>query len=112
MLDLEPSSVRACVDPSRRAFLRLGAAGALGLTLGDVLALGASARDGSPAAPARAVILLWLWGAPSPLDPFDMKPAAPVEYRGPFEPIATAVPGLHVCELLPGLARRAGRFAI
>jgi hypothetical protein len=41
-----------------------------------------------------------------------MKPAASLEYRGPFEPIATAVPGLQVCELLPGLARRAGRFAL
>ena len=62
--------------------------------------------------PARAVILLWLWGGPSHLDTFDMKPDAPAEYRGPFEPIATAVPGLHVCELLPGLAARAERFAL
>src|SRR5262249_44918103 len=67
--------------------------------------------DGS-LAPARAVILLWLWGGPSHLDTFDMKPSAPAEYRGPFEPIATAVPGLQVCELLPGLARRAQRFAL
>jgi hypothetical protein len=58
------------------------------------------------------VILLWLWGGPSHLDTFDMKPDAPAEYRGPFEPIATAVPGLSVCELLPGLARRADRFAL
>jgi hypothetical protein len=61
---------------------------------------------------ARAVIVLWLWGGPSHLDTFDMKPGAPLEYRGPFEPIATAVPGIHVCELLPGLARRADRFAL
>ena len=97
-------------DPSRRAFLRAGTAGALGLTLSDVLALRAAARDSSP--PARAVIMLWLWGGPSHLDTFDMKPDAPAEYRGPFEPIATAVPGMHVCELLPGLARRADRFAL
>jgi hypothetical protein len=58
------------------------------------------------------VILLWLWGGPSHLDTFDMKPAAPAEYRGPFEPIATAVPGLEVCELLPGLAARARRYAL
>jgi hypothetical protein len=95
---------------SRRAFLRAGASGALGLTLGDLLAARALARDASP--PARAVIMLWLWGGPSHLDTFDMKPDAPPEYRGPFEPIATSVPGLHVCELLPGLARRAGRFAL
>jgi Protein of unknown function (DUF1501) len=96
--------------PSRREFLRAASAGALGLSFGEVLAAGAAAGPASP--PARAVILLWLWGGPSHLDTFDMKPDAPAEYRGPFEPIATAVPGLHVCELLPGLARRAERFAL
>jgi hypothetical protein len=110
MLGHELLLAQTCPVASRRAFLRLGTAGALGLTLGDFRAPRASARDGSP--PARAVILLWLWGGPSHLDTFDMKPAAPAEYRGPFEPIATAVPGLQVCELLPGLARRAGRFAL
>jgi hypothetical protein len=95
---------------SRRAFLCSGATGALGLLLGD--ALRARAVAGAPSSPARAVILLWLWGGPSHLDTFDMKPDAPIEYRGPFEPIATTVAGLHVCELLPGLARRADRFAL
>jgi hypothetical protein len=96
--------------PSRREFLRAGAAGALGVTLGDRFAIPALARAASP--PARAVIMLWLWGGPSHLETFDMKPGAPAEYRGPFEPIATAVPGIEVCELLPGLARRADRFAL
>jgi hypothetical protein len=41
-----------------------------------------------------------------------MKPDAPIEYRGPFEPIATRIPGVRICELLPGLARRADRFAL
>ena len=95
---------------SRRAFLRAGAAGALGLTLGDGRAFSALARGPSP--PARAVIMLWLWGGPSHLETFDMKPEAPAEYRGPFEPIATAVPGVQICELLPGLARRADKFAL
>ena len=95
---------------SRRGFLRAGAAGALGLTMGDGRAFSALALR--PIAPARAVILLWLWGGPSHLDTFDMKPDAPLEYRGPFEPIATTVPGLQVCELLPGLARRADKFAL
>ena len=58
------------------------------------------------------MIVLWLWGGPSHLDTFDLKPDAPLEYRGPFEPIATAVPGVRVCELLPGLARRADKFAL
>ncbi len=100
----------AGADLSRRAFIRGGTVGALGMVLGDMLSIRAAASSTSP--PARAVILLWLWGGPSHLDTFDMKPGAPAEYRGPFEPIATAVPGVHVCELLPGLARRAGKFAL
>src|SRR4051794_5067083 len=95
---------------ARREFLRLGAAGVVGLALGE--RLGGRATAGAVAPPARAVILLWLWGGPSHLDTFDMKPGAPAEYRGPFEPIATAVPGVQLCELLPGLARRADRFAL
>jgi hypothetical protein len=95
---------------SRRAFLQVGSLGALGLTLGDLLALRANAQAAE--GPARAVIFLWLWGGPSHLDTFDMKPDAPLEYRGPFEPIATKIPGVRICELLPGLARRADRFAL
>jgi hypothetical protein len=95
---------------SRRALLRVGSLGALGFSLGDWLAL--RARGLAPEGPAKAVILLWLWGGPSHLDTFDMKPDAPLEYRGPFEPVATAVPGVRVCELLPGLAQRADRFAL
>jgi hypothetical protein len=110
MLSLGDFSGRTCQTQSRRAFLRLGTLGAMGLSLGDYLALRASSRE--PSARAKAVIFLWLWGGPSHLDTFDMKPDAPLEYRGPFEPIATAVPGLQVCELLPGLAKRAGRYAL
>jgi hypothetical protein len=110
MLSLGQIRGRTCQAASRRAFLRVGTLGALGLSLGDYLALRATAGESSP--PARAVILLWLWGGPSHLDTFDMKPDAPVEYRGPFEPIATPVPGLRICELLPGLAARAGRYAL
>lgn len=94
---------------SRRELLRAGASAALGASFG-ALASG-PAQAASPAR-ARSVIVLWLWGGPSHLDTFDMKPDAPSEYRGPFETIATSVPGLHVCELLPELARRADRFAI
>ena len=95
---------------SRRAWLRLGTMGAVGLRWGDLSALGALANGSKP--DARAVIVLWLWGGPSHLDTFDMKPEAPLEYRGPFESIATNVPGMRVCELLPRLSRRADRFAL
>jgi Protein of unknown function (DUF1501) len=98
------------LDLSRRAFLGSGAASALGLAMGEFHGLRGAGAALDP--PARAVIVLWLWGGPSHLDTFDMKPDAPLEYRGPFEAIASSVPGVRVCELLPGLARRAQRFAL
>ncbi len=110
MLDLSLTQAGRCCGLSRRAFLRGGTDGAIGLTLGDLLAMSVGARAQSGR--SRAVIMLWLWGGPSHLDTFDMKPDAPIEFRGPFEPIPTAVPGIRVCELFPGLARRAGRFAL
>ncbi|QDV35478.1 DUF1501 domain-containing protein [Tautonia plasticadhaerens] len=113
MLDLGGTTGRTCRGRSRRAFLRVGTLGALGLTLGDLLALRSAAGDApGPGPRAKAAIVLWLWGGPSHLDTFDPKPDAPLEYRGPFESVATAAPGVRVCELLPGLARRADRFAL
>src|SRR5690349_5019223 len=112
MLSLGQACSRTCQAMSRRSFLQVGTIGALGLTLGDLLALRAHAQVQPSSKPARAVIMLWLWGGPSHLDTFDMKPDAPLEYRGPFEPIATKVPGLRICELLPGLARRADQFSL
>jgi hypothetical protein len=111
MLDLGAMRGGTCGGVSRRAFLQVGSLGALGFSLGDLLAARARAQA-APGGRAKAVILLWLWGGPSHLDTFDMKPDAPAEYRGPFEPVATRVPGVRVCELLPGLARRADRFAL
>src|SRR5438309_1395047 len=74
---------RTCQAVGRRAFLGLGTLGMAGFTLGDLLA--ARAMGAGESAPARAVIVLWLWGGPSHLDTFDPKPDAPLEYRGPFE---------------------------
>ncbi|HEX5033814.1 MAG TPA: DUF1501 domain-containing protein, partial [bacterium] len=59
-----------------------------------------------------SVILFWANGGPSHLDLFDLKPAAPIEYRGPFKPIRTAVPGMEITELLPRLARVADKFTL
>src|SRR6476619_6233326 len=99
-----------CPGPiSRREFLRLGVLGLGGLGLSDLLA----ARAASGQSPAdTAVILFWMWGGPSQLETFDLKPDAPSEYRGPFRPIRTNVPGIDVCELFPRLAKLAGRFAL
>ena len=84
--------------------------GIVGINLADLLRSQAQAQEASP--PARSVIVLWLWGGPSHLDTFDLKPDAPVEYRGPYAPIDTNVAGIEVCELLPKLARRADRYAL
>ncbi len=95
--------------PSRRDFLRVGLLALGGLSLSDLLAARARAgRDDLP----TSVILFWMWGGPSQLETFDPKPDAPAEYRGPFRPIRTRVPGLDVCELFPSLARQAHRFAV
>jgi uncharacterized protein (DUF1501 family) len=89
-------------SPSRREFL-LGCATA-------VSAVPAFARVERPHADRRC-IFVWLTGGPSQLDTFDPKPDAPSDYRGPFRPIATRVPGLHVTELFPRLAARADNVA-
>jgi len=93
----------------RRAFLQVGASSVLGLSLADLL----RARGPETAtAPAKSVILLWLWGGPSQLDTFDPKPNAPLEYRGPFGTIATKVAGARFCELFPQLASLTDKLAV
>jgi hypothetical protein len=95
----------------RRAFLQIGASTVLGLSLADLLRL--RAQSPAPAsATARSVILLWLWGGPSQLDTWDPKPAAPLDYRGPFGAIPTRIPGVRFCELFAQLADLSNRFAI
>jgi Protein of unknown function (DUF1501) len=110
MLDSTLNEHGSSPHQTRRGFLRAGTLGTIGLAVVNRALVHSAIGGTSP--PARAVIMLWLWGGPSHLDTFDMKPDAPVEYRGPFEPIATSVPGIHVCELFPGLARRADRFSL
>ena len=111
MLPLLPFRAIDCGRLTRRAALGVGSLGVIGLSLADLLRLeSAAAAEKSPR--AKSVILLWLWGGPSHLDTFDLKPKAPIQYRGPYAPIATSVPGTQICELLPHLARRADRYAI
>src|SRR4051794_9087034 len=106
----------ACPGPvNRRSFLKIGglSRGALAGGARPNLAQLLAAEAGSPGADREfSVILLWAAGGPSHLDTFDLKPNAPSEYRGPFQPIPTNVPGVEITELLPNLARRADKFAI
>jgi hypothetical protein len=96
---------------SRRELLCAGSLAVAGLSLADLLRMEAAAQEPVDA-PAKSIILLWLWGGPSHIDTFDLKPDAPVEYRGPYAPVSTSVPGIQICELLPRLAQRADRYAI
>src|SRR5262245_61706195 len=89
---------------SRRSWLQIGGLALGGLTLLDLLR--AEARSGQNN-PAKGIIMVLLPGGPTHLDTFDLKPDAPVEIRGDFRPIATNVPGIDICELLPRLARMA-----
>ena len=61
---------------------------------------------------AKRCILLFMWGGPSQLDTFDMKPGAPAEVRGEFQPVSTSVPGIHICEHFERLAGMTDRVAI
>jgi hypothetical protein len=101
-----------CDGTSRRGFLQAGVLGLTGLTMADVLrSRAAQAASGKPVKDT-SVILIWKGGGPSHLDTWDLKPAAPAEFRGDFQPIASSVPGIDVCELLPQSAAQMDKFAI
>ena len=89
--------------PSRRELLTAGGLTALGLTSGELARL----RAAAPAEKRRAnaCVFLFLFGGPSQIDLWDMKPDAPDNVRGEFTPTKTAVPGIHLCEHLPGLGK-------
>jgi hypothetical protein len=96
---------------SRRAFLRSGLVGLGSLGLADLLRLEATAAPAPKSGP-KSMIVLWLWGGPSHMETFDLKPDAPAEYRGDFKPIRTNVPGLLISEHLPRLAKVADKIAL
>src|SRR5436309_11686246 len=99
---------RHCDGITRRRFLAAGTIGFGALTLADLLRAEAAAGIQSS---SKAVITVHLDGGPPHMDMIDLKPSAPVEIRGEFKPIATKVPGLQVCELMPKIASIADRFA-
>ena len=100
----------------RRAFLVASTAGFAGLRFGTPQ-LAAAARTAEAAAAgrkakAKSTILFFLCGGSSHLDMWDLKPDAPLEYRGPFNPIATSAPGLSISEHLPLTAKQGKHLAI
>lgn len=98
------------VRPTRRDFLRTAAAGAAGLALADV-ATGGSRPPLRPGT-AKSCIFINMVGGPAHLDTFDPKPDAPSDVRGPFSPIQTKVPGVHLGELFPKLAGLTDKFSL
>src|SRR5438874_2750604 len=102
----------SCRGPlHRREFLRFGLTGLGGLTLPALLRHRAQAQTGT-SRQDTALLVVWLHGGASHLETYDPKPLAPSEYRGPYRPIATRVPGMHLCELLPRQAQVARRFTL
>src|SRR6478735_9662241 len=92
---------------TRREFLKVGALGfGVGLTLPQLLA--ARAATGGRGADKSCIFIVQQGGC-SHIDTWDMKPGAPLEFRGPLRPIATSVAGTLICELMPRLARLAHR---
>jgi hypothetical protein len=114
MLSIPGQSGSTCDGFSRREFLRVGGAGLLGISLGDILALQAQAKDNPVSegkskngwGKAKNVIFIFLQGGPSHIDIWDPKPDAPSNVRGEFKPIKSNVPGIYLSEVMPKLAKQ------
>jgi Protein of unknown function (DUF1501) len=111
MLTLQTGTAsRNCAGVTRRAALKAGFLGVTGLALPDYLR--AKAAQPSAGSGEKSVILIWLDGGPSQLETFDPKPEAPAEFRGPFGVWKTAIPGVNVSALMPGVAERIKKLSL
>src|SRR6185503_19834035 len=106
-----PGSITTCDGITRRDFLQVGTLGALGFSMSKLMA--AQAAGAIPkGTDDKACILIFNLGAPSQIDTFDMKPDAPREIRGPFQPIRTNNPDLQISEIFPRIAKVADKFSL
>ena len=115
MLTIPGPQSRFCDGMSRRSWLRIGGLALGGLALPEILraeAAGGVGKSAGVGKAAKGIIMVLLPGGPTHLDTFDLKPDAPPEIRGEFRPIATNVPGIDICELMPRLAGMADKLAI
>ncbi|MCX7423387.1 MAG: DUF1501 domain-containing protein [Planctomycetia bacterium] len=106
---------RCCDNINRREFVQVGTLGLGGITLADVLRLRAAAQEAGTQekrSTPRSVIMICLAGGPSHLDMYDLKPDAPSDYRGEFQPIRSNVPGFDICEHMPLQAQIADKLAL
>src|SRR5437899_4959026 len=98
---------------SRRRLLQAGGIGALTMALPGTVAASVDAERGLRGVAAeKSCIFVLLCGGPSHLDTWDLKPEAPAEIRGPYQPIATTVPGMRLSELHPRLAALTRHFSL
>ncbi len=110
MLIVQGQPQALCNGFTRRDVLQAAGAGLLGTSLPALLA---AEEAGAVVRPrAKSVLFLFMFGGPSQLETFDMKPDAPTEIRGPYRPIASRTPGLMVCEKLPKLATLSDKYAV
>ena len=109
MLTILGQRQRFCDQVSRRDFLRIGGLAMGGLTLPKLLQAEQAAGG---RATGKSIINIYLPGGPTHMDTFDMKPKAAKEFRGELMPVATSVPGMEICELMPKLARMGDKFSV
>jgi len=103
-------SQKFCDGISRRSFLRIGAFGA-GLSLAGMLRAQAAGQS-QPSSSKKSAVMIYLGGGPSHIDMYDLKPDAPMEFRGEFKPIPTNVPGIQICEHFPMQAKMFDKLAV
>src|SRR5205823_4584074 len=99
-----------CDGLTRRDALRVGTAALFGSALGLRELL--RAADGAKPTKDVSLIFVFLHGGLSTIDTFDMKPDAPAEFRGDFNPAKTKLPGLDICDLLPKVAQQVDKFSL
>ena len=111
MISILGTHRRVCSGVSRRELLQAGGAGLFGLSLPKLLAAESAGRQFvNPR--AKSVLFLYLFGGPSQLETFDLKPEAPSKLRGPFQPIASRTPDLRICEHLSRSAQASDKFCV
>ena len=106
MLRLDGERILLCDGVSRRSFLQIGGLAMGGLALPQILQ--AQQRTGN-SSKHKAIIMIFLAGGPPHQDMLDLKPDAPSEIRGEFDPISTNVPGIQISELMPRVAEHDGQ---
>ena len=111
MLAIRGCHQRVCSGLSRRTLIQAAGSGLFGVTLPKLLAANETTAP-FESGRAKSVLFLLLFGGPSQLETFDMKPDAPDALRGPFQPITSRTSGLRICEHLPQCAQTSDKFAV